>query len=676
MRIASPRLTEGRRAGLLAAVAVYPVTRLAGTLPRPTLDRAIVSGATMALTYATANATTSLVRGIAAAGAPTEPRRDLRTALATGAVALGAGVAAARVRRRARHLAEQGSRVSWSGGAVGSAAEVVAIASASGSAISLADVVGSRLPEALRPRHPVVVAAGVILAGASVAALSRNPRALGYFLLPVPEGSPDVELHFQTGASLPIAVGRAAGVAALTLGGLTLETHAAGWLARAIDDTDVPGPAARVAGHGVIALGVLAVGLGGFAFWSSRVAVQERLLEAAYAAVPTRLGVTGGPESAYDFTDLGREGRRFISQAYSASELEAVLGRPASSPVRVFLPLSAQSGDSEADARLLVAEIERVGGFAKDVLVLAAPTGDGYVSYVQTETVELLTAGHCATVAVQYAEVPSAIAFPKRRVAAAAYASYARAVAARARELNPQARLFAFGESLGSIVALDAFGPGLVTTLEQIGFHGGLFVGVPVFSQTDKALRPSHPSVRENGGLQYATGRDEALEAVPGHLNLSHPTDPVALADVSVLVRHPVDYWGRPTGAYIPLVSFLIQLADVKNAMNLRPGDFTPSPGHDYRYDTAAAVARAYGLDFTDQDLVETALRERELAWSVRRLLTRRIGDARNSVVAQLQSWGVDPETLATRFSAQRETLPGWLDSLVPTDREPLTGTS
>ena len=35
MQIPLPRLTDGRRAGLLAAVAVYPLTRIAGTIPRP-----------------------------------------------------------------------------------------------------------------------------------------------------------------------------------------------------------------------------------------------------------------------------------------------------------------------------------------------------------------------------------------------------------------------------------------------------------------------------------------------------------------------------------------------------------------------------------------------------------------------------------------------------------------
>jgi len=135
-----------------------------------------------------------------------------------------------------------------------------------------------------------------------------------------------------------------------------------------------------------------------------------------------------------------------------------------------------------------------------------------------------------------------------------------------------------------------------------------------------------------------------------------------------VIVRHPVDYWGRPNGLFVPHVSFLIELADVKNAMNLRPGEFTPSPGHDYRYDTAAAVARAYDLPFDREEVVEHALRERELAWSVRRLLSRRIGEARDAALGQLRSWGVDPATIGERFAAQRSTLAGWIDSARRTD--------
>ena len=69
----------------------------------------------------------------------------------------------------------------------------------------------------------------------------------------------------------------------------------------------------------------------------------------------------------------------------------------ATDPVRAFIPLSAITDDPVADARLVVAEVERLGGFAKNHIVLSAPTGDGYVSYVHTETVEMLTPARSAT---------------------------------------------------------------------------------------------------------------------------------------------------------------------------------------------------------------------------------------------------------------------------------------
>lgn len=664
MQIPLPRLTDGRRAGLLAAVAVYPLTRIAGTIPRPALDRAIVSGAGMALAYASATTTTNVVRDLVAA--TDERQRDRRTAVVTGILAVTAAGVAYGVRRRARALAEEEERLPVVTAALGSGAELVAVSTAAAALVAGSDTLGYRLPEAIRPRHPVVVIVGEIGVGAALAAVSRHPRFLRYFTLPPHEGSPPTRVEFQWGASLPVAAARAAGVAAITLGAIALEGHLVEWMARGMTGDDEPGDLARMLGHATVGLVLAGGAVVALSFYSSRVAVEEKVLEEAYAAVPERSGVTGGPDSAYDFADLGREGRRFISQAYTAKELHHVLGVEGSDPVRAMLPLGAQSGDLAADAAALVAEVERLGGFAKGTIVLSAPTGDGYVSYVHTETVELLTAGDCTTVTVPYAQVPSALAMPKRRVAATAYAAYARALAARARELNPSVRLFAFGESLGSIVALDSFGATLAEELESIGFHGGVYAGVPIYSQTDRVLRPGHPSIREQGGLQYATGRDQALEARPGHLNLTHPTDPVALADPSSLVRHQVDYWGRPTGTHVPFISFLVELADVKNAMNLRPGEFNPSPGHDYRYDTAVAVARAYGLSFEQEELVEKALRERELQWSVRRLLARRIGAARDTVLGQLKSWGVDPDSLRTRFSDDDGQVSSWLATVLP----------
>ncbi len=662
MRLSQPRLTQARRAGLLASVAVYPLSRLAGTLPRPALDRAVVSGVTMAVAYQTAAASTAAIRGAAGLGIANPRARAASTAGAAFTLMTFAALIAQRGRSESQRLAREGRRLSVPAAALGSGAELAMVGAGAGALVALADTVGMTLPEPLRPTHPAVVTTGLVAVGGALGAAARHPRLLSHLQVEASDGGPAEVPVFQEGATLPMAVARSAGVAGVTVLVLALEDKAAERIAHLLGGAH-PGLVARAVGHGVLGLGVVAAGLAGFTFYSSRVVVEEKLLEAAFAAVPARHGVSGGPDSEFEFEDLGREGRRFVSQAHSAEELIAVLAQAATDPVRAFVPLSALSNDAETDASVVVAELERLGGFAKGHIVLSAPTGDGYVSYVHTETVEMLTCGDCATVAVAYANVPSAIAFPRRHSAAAAYAAYARAIADRARELNPDARLFTFGESLGSIVALDAFGPDIVMELEETGFDGGLYVGVPIFSRTDKALRPNHPRKRQQAGLQYANTREQALSAHPGYVNLSHPTDPVAVADPSVIVRHHVDYWGRPFGVHVPLVSFLVHLADVKNAMNLRPGEFTPSPGHDYRYETAAGVARAYDLPFDLEAVVEAALRERELAWSVRRLLSKQIAAARDTAVSKLRSWGVDPADLSSRFNIPESSLPDWLVS-------------
>ena len=656
-----PLLTRPRRAGLLAAVAVYPLSRLAGTLPRPAVDRALMSGATMGIAYQTSAALAGSLTGLAGLAAGSPRARAGQVAL-VAACAAAAGVAvSARVREQARVRALDGERQSVTNGSIGAVAEIVALASGATALVSIADVLGSELPASVRPTHPVIVTLGTVAAGAAVGIAARDHRFLGLLALPEPPGSPSPEPDFQRGASLPVAAGRSAVVAAGTVALISAEAWGAEALGRMVSRREDPSLLAEGIGHAIIAAGVGLAGLAGFAFYSSRVKVQERVLEAAYAAVPDRPGVSGGPDSRFNFVDLGREGRRFVAQAYTGVELVRALDAPAGDPVRAFIPVSQLSDDPARDAQLMLDEVERLGGFRKNTIVLSAPTGDGYVSYVHTETVELLTNGDCTTIAVQYASVPSAIAFPRREKFANAFAVYAQALAQRAHELNPQARLYIFGESLGSIVSLDSSGPDHVYTFEEFGYVGGLYCGVPIFSKTDQVLRPTDPGIKVSGGLQYVGGRDDATTATAGHINLTHPTDPVAVADPTVLVRHPVDFWGRPHGVYIPVVTFLVHLFDVKNAMNLRPGDFQPSLGHDYRYDTALAVAVAYDLPMNQEQLIETALRERELAWSVRRLLSKRLDAARETALIKLRSWGVDPDTLSERFNISPDSLPDWL---------------
>ena len=663
MELRIPRLSQARRAGLLAAVSVYPISRLAGTLRRPALDQAVVSGVTMTVAYYAASTSTSVARRVAQS-----EQHPARAGLGAAALAAAGAVVAAGVARHMRHrateLAREGSRLDVAPAAVGSGAEIAVVGLGASSLVALAEGLTAKLPEGLKPEHPRSVTIGITVAAAALATAARDNRVAAY--LTIDPDDPDDAAHFLPYEKLPVALGRSVAVAGVAIGVLLAENKGALAIARGVSRSDDPGWLARATGHAAIGTGVAFAALGGFAFYSSRVAVQERILESAYAAVPSRTGVSGGLGSHYEFGDLGREGRRFVSQAYTADEITGVTGVPAVDPVRAFLPLHGLTGDPVADADQLVDELESLGAFDKSVIVLAAPTGDGYVSYVFAESVELLTGGDCAIAVVPYAEVPSAVALPRRKRAGVAHRFYARAVAERAAVRNPSARLFVFGESLGSIVGLDAYGPDVVKEMTSVGYSGGLFLGVPILSTTDRAIRPRDPQHLESHGVQYCSTREQALAARPGFVVVTHLTDPTAVGDASTLVRHSVDWFKRPIGAHVPVVSFLANLADVKNAMNLRPGNFEPSPGHDYRYETAAAVSRAFDLPFDLEDDVEKALRDRELAWSVRRLLSRQIGDAREAVNSRLQGWGIDPSSLATRFATKDGEVPAWLQGFVP----------
>src|SRR5207244_5300397 len=75
-------------------------------------------------------------------------------------------------------------------------------------------------------------------------------------------------------------------------------------------------------------------------------------------------------------------------------------------PVRAFAGLaSAPTVDSRVDR--VMQDLERLGAFERSVICIASPTGSGYVNYVAVESLEYLTRGDCATVALQYSLRPS-----------------------------------------------------------------------------------------------------------------------------------------------------------------------------------------------------------------------------------------------------------------------------
>jgi uncharacterized membrane protein len=61
----------------------------------------------------------------------------------------------------------------------------------------------------------------------------------------------------------------------------------------------------------------------------------------------------------------------------------------------------------EQRAELALEELKRVGGFSRSVLVVATPTGTGWLDPGAVDTVEYLHAGDTAIVSMQYSHLPS-----------------------------------------------------------------------------------------------------------------------------------------------------------------------------------------------------------------------------------------------------------------------------
>ena len=115
---------------------------------------------------------------------------------------------------------------------------------------------------------------------------------------------------------------------------------------------------------------------------------------------------SGSDASLLRWAELGSMGRAAVAAGPSRAEIEAFTGQAAQEPLRVYVGLkSADDIDTRAD--LALAEMRRVGAFDREVLVVATPTGTGWLDPASQMPLEYLHHGDVATVAIQYSYLPS-----------------------------------------------------------------------------------------------------------------------------------------------------------------------------------------------------------------------------------------------------------------------------
>jgi uncharacterized membrane protein len=307
-------------------------------------------------------------------------------------------------------------------------------------------------------------------------------------------------------------------------------------------------------------------------------------------------------------------------------------------------------------------ELEALGAFERSVLCLASPTGTGYVNYVAAETLEYLTEGDCAIVAMQYSLRPSLLSLDRvhlgreqNRVLLHAINGRLRATPAHARP-----RLVAMGESLGALTLQDAFLHEGTAGLHRAGIERALFIGTPAESEWSEQWRidPDHTDP-EQEVVQVASYEEwlelpEEVRKSARYFLLSHHDDPITKYSPVLAVQAPG--WlssgpertpAMPDGVpWRPLSTFMLTTVDVLNASQVVPGQFD-ARGHDYRADLARFTRLAFDLPADEALLtrVEAALRRRELLWAERRVVAEQIAQARESIQRQIRSWSASDDT-------------------------------
>jgi uncharacterized membrane protein len=335
---------------------------------------------------------------------------------------------------------------------------------------------------------------------------------------------------------------------------------------------------------------------------------------------PTTSLRSGGPGSLVRWDSLGYQGRNFIGKGPSVADIEKFTHQPAMEPIRIYAGLASADG-AQAQAALAVDDLQRAGGFQRKNLVVVTTTGSGWVDPALVDTVEYLSGGDCATVAIQYSYLPSWISYlvDQSKALAAGRALFDAVYGAWAK-LPPgqRPRLYVAGESLGSFGGEAAF-----TGENDIANRtsGALFAGPPNFN----TLFREFSDHRDGGSPEvqpiYQDGRivrfaSDTTAGIPPQdqpwggsrvLYMMHPSDPIVWWSPHLIFSQP-DWISEPPGKdvlktmfWMPFITFWQVTADLPFATGVPAGH-----GHKYTseyVDGFDAVMQPAGV--TPQELTE-----------------------------------------------------------------------
>jgi uncharacterized membrane protein len=306
---------------------------------------------------------------------------------------------------------------------------------------------------------------------------------------------------------------------------------------------------------------------------------------------------SGSADSLLPWETLGAAGRTRISAFPTQAQIEAVAGSesgPVQTPARVYVGLNS-AATPEARADLALAELIRVDAFSREILVIATPTGTGWINPASLSALEFLWRGDVASVSVQYSHLPSWLTLlVEPEYGAKSARTLFRVVHDYWRSLPEDARprLYLYGLSLGSRNSeLSAD----VWDILSAPYDGAFWVGPtftnPLWQAFTARRNPDSPAwqpvLGEGSLVRFAT-----QQGVPDHadapwgplriLYLQYPSDAITFFEPESFYRRPEWLSPRapdvsPAFHWVPVVTSLQLLADLVTAFGTPVG-----VGHTY----------------------------------------------------------------------------------------------
>jgi len=312
--------------------------------------------------------------------------------------------------------------------------------------------------------------------------------------------------------------------------------------------------------------------------------------------MPTDIMRSGSSESLIAWETIGRRGKNFVAQGPYSSQIEGFNGSSAFNPLRAYVGV--RTADTlEERAEIALDELKRINAFDRKVLVIATPTGTGWIDGGAADTLEYMHNGDTAIFGVQYSYLPSWLTLlvspeKAKESSEVVFTKIYNYWTTLPEDERPM--LYLHGLSLG------AYGSEASASLFQIfkePIDGALWAGPPfpssIWSTATNIRNPESPAwlptINDSSLLRF-TGMDNSLNISDKEwgkmrmVYMQHPSDPMVFFSPDILFKKP-DWLIGERGPdvsedfnWYPVVTFVQTMFDLPIASTITPGH-----GHRYR---------------------------------------------------------------------------------------------